>query len=385
MGARKTHIFVLADDLTGAAEIGGIALQYGLRSRILLGQMPKKTYTEDLVIIDTASRGFHSEKAFQVIRETVSNLELSTFDLVFKKTDSLLRGEVVAEIRAVLAESEFDRALLIPANPSRNRTIKESRLLIDGEPVHRTGFRMDPEHPRLSDEVGELLGNEEMVVTGKDPALLTAGKIFIPDIESDEDVAKQLSNITPSAVLPAGGSDFFRILLSRKLLLERVPDRAPLVKPGNHHFIAGSNSEGTLHTADRLRLLGYDVFELPGKAIREEANFLEWTGKIGEAIERGGKLMIKGPFEVMDDRDSSRGIIQKLARTAMVVVEHSKGAHLFMEGGETASAIFRAMGWDQLLVRQVHNVGVVTLQAPENDLPVTVKPGSYSWPEYLLK
>jgi uncharacterized protein YgbK (DUF1537 family) len=316
----------------------------------------------------------------------ISGLDFSVFDQVFKKTDSLLRGEVVSEIRALLAEPEFDRALLIPANPSRERIVEDARLFIGGEPVNRTGFRMDPLHPRLSDNVRELLGNKEEVVTGNDPAVLTAGKIFVPDIGSEEDIAKHVSGISPSGVLPAGGSDFFRILLSRKLQLEPVHDSALLAKPGSHYFISGSNSESTIHAANSLRTSGYRVFELPLKAIREEACFLEWTGKIRDAIEKGGKLMIKGPLEFMDGPDSSRGITEKLVRLAMVVVEHATpDTHLFMEGGETASAFFRAMGWDQLLIWQVHGVGVVTLRAPHNDLPVTVKPGSYSWPEYLLK
>jgi hypothetical protein len=386
MGAHTTHIFVLADDLTGAAEIGGIAFQYGLSARILLGQKPKKTFPEDLIIIDTASRGFNSEKANQVIRGMISGLDLSGFDLVYKKTDSLLRGEVVAEIRALLAELEFDRVLLIPANPSRNRIIKDARLFIGGKPVHKTGFRMDPVHPRLSDKVSELLGDERVVVTGNDPVVLKAGKIFVPNIGSEEDITDQLSKLSPTGVLPAGGSDLFRTILSRNLLLEPVHDPALPVKPGSHHFIAGSNSESSMHTANKVRTMGYDLFELPGKAIREEAYFMEWTGKIRDTIKKGGKLMVKGPSEIMDDPDSARGIIKKLALAAKVVAEHSMpGTHLFMEGGETASAFFRTMGWDELLVRQVHDVGVVTLQAVNDDLPVTVKPGSYAWPEYMLK
>ena len=113
---------------------------------------------------------------------------------------------------------------------------------------------------------------------------------------------------------------------------------------------------------------------------------MEWTGKIRDAIETGGKLMVKGPHEFMDEPDSSRGITEKLVRVAMVIVEHATpDTHLFMDGGETASAVFRALDWEDLLVRQVHDVGVVTLQASGGELPVTVKPGSYSWPEYLLK
>ena len=386
MGGQRTYIFVQADDLTGAAEIGGIAFQYGLTVRILLGQRPTRSFPEEVVIIDTASRSYEPEKAYQVIRGLISGLDLFGFDLIFKKTDSLLRGAVVAEIRALLAELELDRVLLIPANPSRGRIIKDARMFIGGKPVHETGFRMDPLHPRFSEKVGELLEDEEMVVTGNDPAVFTDGKIFVPDIESEKDITDQLSKITLSGVLPAGGSDLFRTILSRNLRLKPALDPVLPAKPVSHHFIAGSHSDSSLHTANRLNSKGYDVFELPGRAIREESYFMEWIGRIRNAIEKGGTLMVTGPLEIMDDPDCARGIVEKLVRATKVVVEHSiPGTHLFMEGGETASAFFRYMGWGELLVRQVHDVGVVTLQPVDGDLEVTVKPGSYAWPDYLLK
>jgi hypothetical protein len=386
MAGHNADIFVLADDLTGAAEIGGIAHQYGLTARILLGHYPKRSVPEDVVIIDTASRGLDPEKAYRVVRRLIAGLDLSGFDLVYKKTDSLLRGPVVAEIRALLEELEFDRVLLIPANPSRKRIIQDARMFIGGMPVHETGFSTDPLHPRLSERVSELLEDEGMVITGKDPNLLTAGKIYVPDIGSDKDIGDQLSKNFSSTILLAGGSDFFRNLLSQNLFLTPVHDPVTPVKPRSHHFITGSHSDSSLFAARRLRSAGYEVFELPWRALREESIFMEWTGKIRNAIKEGGKLMVTGPFEIMEDPDSARQIAGKVARAAKVVSEHAvPGSHLNMEGGETASEFFRVMGWDQLIVRQVHDVGVVTLQPGEGDLQVTVKPGSYAWPENLLK
>ena len=49
---KNPRIFVLADDLSGAAEIGGKAFNFGLSVRLLTEGNRLKEYSDDVVIVD---------------------------------------------------------------------------------------------------------------------------------------------------------------------------------------------------------------------------------------------------------------------------------------------------------------------------------------------
>jgi uncharacterized protein YgbK (DUF1537 family) len=379
-------MMVLADDLTGAAEIGGVALQFGLTAGIRLGHERDEALKNDIIIIDTASRSLEPGQAYQKILEVISKYDLAGYELVFKKVDSVLRGPVVAEVMALLTDPGFDRVLMIPANPSRERIIRDGRYLIGGIPLGKTGFRHDPIHPRLSAAVRELLDNDRNIVTGKDPSLLAQGKIFIPDVISRDDICRMLSKLYSPGVLLAGGSDLFQAFLSD--IMQLIPGRNAVfpLKFSYQHFISGSSSEISIDFARRQKNLGYVVFTLPGDAIRSESVFLEWIKGIEEAVKEGRTVVVSGPTRTLNDPQDPAEVAGKIARAGKVVAGNARpGTHLFMEGGDTASLFFREMGWDRLIVSQVHDVGVVTLKPEGAEMAVTVKPGSYPWPENLMR
>ncbi len=56
--------------------------------------------------------------------------------------------------------------------------------------------------------------------------------------------------------------------------------------------------------------------------------------------------------------------------------------HLLVEGGATAAALIRRFGWHRLHVLKELAPGVVSVQvAGRGNLILTMKPGSYAWPQ----
>jgi len=94
-------IHALADDFSGAAEVGGVAARYGLTATILTD--PSRHSDTDLVVIDTGTRSLGPRPAAAVVEEVLRRRTpaLRT-GWLFKKVDSVLRGPVVAEIAAIL-------------------------------------------------------------------------------------------------------------------------------------------------------------------------------------------------------------------------------------------------------------------------------------------
>ena len=148
-------IGVIADDLTGAAEIGAVGLRHGLRAEVVLAGEPSGD--ADLVCLDTDSRSCAPGEAAERAARAARLLRQQRADWVYKKTDSVLRGNVTPELEAIVTELGLDGALLVPANPSLGRTIVGGQYFVRGQLIHETEFARDPKHPRSSSDVRELV------------------------------------------------------------------------------------------------------------------------------------------------------------------------------------------------------------------------------------
>lgn len=149
-------IAVIADDITGAAEMAGIAHRLGLRVKLTM--RPESASDCDVLVIATDTRSMTEEEAAAGSARVAGALgAMPDVDSLFKKTDSALRGHVVAELEAILANTGYRKALYLPANPSKGRTIRDGVYYIGGKPLHETDFSFDPEFPAFSSRLIERL------------------------------------------------------------------------------------------------------------------------------------------------------------------------------------------------------------------------------------
>src|SRR5262249_7676529 len=148
-------IGVIADDLTGAAEIGGIGLRHGLKAEVILqGECDGEA---DLVCVDTDSRSCTAKEAARRAAAAARKLRKAGAVWIYKKVDSVLRGNVLAEVSAIRQALGLHAALLVPANPRFGRVIREGRYFVKGKPIDQTDFARDPEYPRRSSSVLKML------------------------------------------------------------------------------------------------------------------------------------------------------------------------------------------------------------------------------------
>ena len=75
---------------------------------------------------------------------------------------------------------------------------------------------------------------------------------------------------------------------------------------------------------------------------------------------------------------------ETLVELAKTILDRTKVTHIFAEGGATARVLIEKMGWSELRVAEEVALGTVTLLAPgEGQTRVTIKPGSYPWPDRI--
>ena len=110
----QTHypmIAVIADDFTGAAEIGGIGLRHGLS--VIIETRPVAISPGDLLIIATDTRLMDQQEAADHIRQVTTEVMQFNPQFIYKKIDSVLRGNITHELVAQMKASGKKRAIII--------------------------------------------------------------------------------------------------------------------------------------------------------------------------------------------------------------------------------------------------------------------------------
>src|SRR6185437_7719763 len=209
-------IGVIADDLTGAAELGAVGRRLGLKAEILCNDQPSST--ADLVGVDTDSRSCTPAEAAKRAGAAAKLLQGAGARWIYKKVDSVLRGNVTAEVEAVMQQLGYNRALVLPANPSLGRIIRDGEYFVQGKPIHRTEFAHDPEYPRRSAQVLRMLNAPQhfMLRLANGSFDVPENTILVGQADSPEAV-QAWARPRQDSVLPVGGSEFFGALLGDEL------------------------------------------------------------------------------------------------------------------------------------------------------------------------
>jgi len=150
---------IIADDLSGAGDTGLQFGKRGLRTVVLFERM-SRVEDADVVVLDTDSRQVPAAEAAARVRLACRHLLALGVDVVYKKVDSTLRGNLGAEVEALLDELPGAGALVAPAFPANGRTVVGGRLLLRGVPLEATEFASDPLWPARSSRVADALARQ---------------------------------------------------------------------------------------------------------------------------------------------------------------------------------------------------------------------------------
>lgn len=240
---------MLADDLTGALEVG--ALFAG--SVVCVGDR----VDADVVVLDLETRQLDGAEAAARVRAAVRGFD---GELIYKKTDSTLRGNIGAEL-AALPEGRIHYA---PAYPRMGRTVRAGRLYVNGVAVEATAFAFDPTQPVRDGDVRKVAGAAE--------------RVAVHDGETEEDVRAVAKTVMgePCVRLAAGPAALAGALAVRMGLSAGTVER-PVVR---ECFVVN----GSLHPASAAQV-----------RYAEERGMRGWRmAAIGEAWHAPGALVVFG-------------------------------------------------------------------------------------------
>lgn len=152
------RFYIIADDLTGANDAGVQLSKIGICSTVFLDYKHSSLQSiEDVAIIDTDSRAISEEAAYETIQKASSIFRKQGYEQVYKKLDSTLRGNVAAELAALVSVYQPEIMVVAPAFPKMNRQTMNGYQYVNGEQVSETEFGRDPKTPVKESFIPNLL------------------------------------------------------------------------------------------------------------------------------------------------------------------------------------------------------------------------------------
>ncbi len=283
---------VLADDLTGACDVGaeflpgpgGVVVQPALETG---GPAPRGT----MCVRNTQSRTLGPADAARRVAAALADVGPGWAGLVLKKIDTGLRGPLGAEIDATMDALGVEEAFVLPAIPEVGRTTLGGRQMIGGVPVNETAFACDPHHPIHDASVPAALA-----ATGRRQAAV----IDIAAVRGDLTAAIERARAAGAGVLACDAET--------RRQLERAARRG-LVRPIEVPSLAGA----------------------------------DWAGaQAARALASGTVPALVAPATASPE--GSAAVLAALRRAALSTLARVRPGGLVLVGGETAYHVLEGLG-----------------------------------------
>lgn len=352
-----THprILVLADDLTGALEAGSKFAAAGVKSRVKTAEALSPRDLQDVcgvLVVDSETRHLSSSEAYQRVYDLARAARTEGFPMVYKKTDSTLRGNIGAELAALIEAYGGSPLLYVPAYPQMGRTVRNGALEVDGVPVGGTCFATDPLNPVTESHIPTLLAAQcaRRVRSGSLAEIINAEpySIAVCDGETDADVEAAARAFINSATFRlAAGPAALATHLARLANLPRALPAPPAA--GKQALIVnGSLHPVSLQQVEQARRDGFASIAGPANSNGTADTgwlILEPNASAGAA---------------------SLDFCRQLAHSVRDLLERRPIDLLVVFGGDTAHAIVEALGSPTL-----HSLGEVMEGIPVSRIAAT--------------
>jgi 4-hydroxythreonine-4-phosphate dehydrogenase len=373
-----TRLVIVADDLTGA---GDSAVPFAGRARVSIAVSPGWS-DADVVAVDTESRYVPPEVAAVRVTDAVRRAVRGGAH-VFKKIDSLLRGNVAVEVRAAaraLGGPERPAlAVVAAAFPSTGRTVRDGVVRVAGRPLTR----------RHGGDIAAVLAE----------AGVTADLARGPDLSSW--FARAYHDGTHAVICDGhGDADLAAVVRAARQA------RHPLLLVGTGglaHALSRSgvgSGRAEAHAVHRdirvaapdagpsLLVIGSHTDEV--RAQRRELLAAGWfplllpaDGRLVRSALAHGRVVLSPDPGVPVEHGNAVRVARELARAAAPVVDDV--AVLGVTGGETAHAVLTELGVTEVRVIGELEPGVVAGRLPGHDTLFVTKAGSFGDPGTFVR
>ncbi len=371
----RAGVIIIADDLTGACDAAVGFSCCGWDTEVMTDWRRAAGVSAKVVAINTESREIPALEAAKRLASAARQLDINHTTHIFKKIDSVFRGNTFDEIAATVREFSFDLAILAPAYPALGRTSTEGIVRV-GDIVGECTFDLPDRLNAAGIKHSHITGGStsEEVTEALEVSLSEDHRLVYCDAGSETDLDAIVRGARKLGVRilwigSAGLAYALALNLSdigghASSLSPQVPHPIPI--SGTVVFFAGSD-----HPVTQRQLF----------ALRSQIDVNEYPFETHSLLER--KCTETLIVEVRRGYTTKRDI-----RSAMKYLDQRDVSCLFMTGGDTATLVCRALGIKSLQLQNEFEPGLprgVALGGPFAGSTVILKSGGFGKTDVLCR
>lgn len=342
------RLLILADDLTGSLDTG---VQLSVKGYSVIIQTEntgiRADLNEDVLVINTDTRHRKSTDAYRIVADLVQQAMHAGFTRIYKKTDSGLRGNVGAELSALLETTGERTLFFVPAWPKMNRITKDGIHYVNGLPLSESIFAKDVIDPVKESRVDRLIHLQSDV-----PVCMNteANGITVYDCTSEEEMERLAAQIFADSHCPliaAGCAG----LLEKYPVCAKEADKSPVCEGlhGELLVLSGSMNEVTLGQLQYAHQNGACRVHVPVHSILQT----EWQDYDIEQFVESFLHTADTPIAIIDTvddavedvpEDASERIARCMGKIALSLIRHRLSRTLMIIGGDTLLGCVKALG-----------------------------------------
>jgi uncharacterized protein YgbK (DUF1537 family) len=378
--ALKDKWLILADDLTGACETGGELVEKGLETVVLPSASgPAPPEPVEAIVVNTDSRHLPPAQAARRVRTWFQRA--GTARRVYKKTDSTLRGNVGAELEALMEAAGLDSLPFVPAFPQAGRTTQGGIQYVQGVPLAESAFARDPASPVRSSSVREILAGQTSVeVELVSPRALGAAvarpgrRILLFDARTARDLSSIAEAIDACGLTDAAGAAGLLWALVGGAAFSLRKERS-------------SRPEPMLLVNGSLHPVSIEQLEQGIRGGMEEVRILETTGAAGQlaaSLRSGRDVALHHPARLGPEQ--GQGVPDRLAQCVADALGTLETLPILVVlGGQTSKAVVERLDTAYLVPLRRLGPGLIETRARSRlgSLTLVTKSGGFGDPDLL--
>lgn len=363
-----SDLVIFADDMTGALDTSVQFTKQGIRTVLRLNGA-ETSYNNcanaQVIVIDTESRHLEPDESYNLLYDLAARYVRRNTSFFYKKTDSVLRGNIGPELKALLDASWIDVAFFVPAYPLTGRTTSNGYQFYNGVRLDQTELAHDMLSSIATSYIPDLLSESMpeaniIVIRNTDelPPVAPSGKtVFVMDAETEADMEVCLEKIRsyPSQKILAGCAGFANYL--PKLISFRQQHFESWNKTSGILIVCGSINPITVRQIEKAEKSGFVRFSLSVEQKMTEGYFesvegIDYLNKIFDTCRNGTPVIIdvlnNGGTEATEKYAVEHGILKEeiskiIVRQLAVLVEkwleNNFDYTVMISGGDTLMAL----------------------------------------------
>lgn len=399
-------LLIITDDFTGALDTGIQFTKQGIKIQIAVEQNPENillSNTAQVLVIDLETRPLTGKQAYEIVKDVMLWAKKEKIQYIYKKTDSALRGNVGAELKAV-ADVYKECVYFIPAFPKINRITKNGIHYIDNTPLSESAFGKDPFEPVQYSSVKEIITKEYNLfvncvkkdISAENYLNQIEHQIIVFDAETEKDIKNRLYELKQNNAIHllagcSGLAEFLPEILSLKGNIEKTYEKKqglyiacgslnPITKQQMNYACKNGFERINLTAKQKLILEYYDTEE--GKQFLKKIEYI--CRKNNCVIVDTFDLETRETEKLAEERKMSKeqvrfAIAKCHGKIVKYLIEQNIDYTIFMTGGDTLMGLMKNLDNPELIPICEVSQGVVLsiLKWNGKNLQVVSKSGGF--------